>query len=104
MEYPQLGDYEVLSHAETPECSLRLLKLEGERAVRPHSHHRTTQTYLMLEGKAEATVGDIQAVLKPYQTLRVPSGSAHSIRARGQALVLSVSVPPLEPDDHDLGS
>ena len=95
----KLGDYEVVSHMETPECSLRLLKLTKGKSVQLHHHHKTTQTYFVLEGIAQATVGGEKVILEPYQILRVPIDTLHSIRADGQALVLSISIPPLDPSD-----
>jgi hypothetical protein len=32
----KLGNHEVLSHSETPEWSVRLLRLSKDRFVRPH--------------------------------------------------------------------
>jgi mannose-6-phosphate isomerase-like protein (cupin superfamily) len=97
-----LGDYDVLADIETPECSLRLLKLSKDRFVRPHHHHQTTQTYFVLEGIIEATLGDKTVVLKPHQILRVSKDTLHGIRAEAEALVLSISIPPLDSSDQHL--
>jgi len=91
-----VGDYEVISHQETPECSLRLLKLTKDKGVHLHHHHKTTQIYFVLEGTARATVAGKSAVLKPYQILRIPRDALHDIRTDGEALVLSISMPPLD--------
>ena len=102
MAHMHLGDYEVVSHLETPECSLRLLKLTENKFVYSHHHHKTVQTYFVLEGIAQATVDGEIVFLKPYQILRVPVDSIHSIRAEEAALVLSISIPPLEGTDQHL--
>ena len=104
MTYVYLGDYEVVSHLETPECSLRLLKFTKDKFVRLHHHHKTTQTYFVVEGIAQATVGGKTVVLEPYQVLRVPADSLHSIRTEGEVLVLSISIPPLEATDQHLAT
>lgn len=102
MAHRQLGDYEVVSHLETPECSLRLLKLTKDSVVHLHHHHKATQTYFLLEGTAEATVDDETMVIEPHQILRVPVDAVHSIRTARQALVLSISIPPLETSDQHM--
>ena len=104
MAYRQLGNYQVVSHLETPECSLRLLKLTKDSVVHPHHHHKTTQTYFVLEGTAEVTAAEETMVLKPHQVLRVPIDTVHSIRAQGEVLVLSISIPPLEASDQHVAT
>ena len=69
-----------MSHLEAPEGGLRLLKLTKESIIHPHHHHNATQTYLILEGIAKATVGDKTTDLKRHQILRVPVDAVHSIR------------------------
>ena len=104
MTHAHLGDYEVVSHFKTPECSLRLLKLTKDKFVHLHHHHQTTQTYFVPEGVAQATVGGKTVVLEPCQILRVPADSLHRIRTEGEALVLSISTPPLEVTDQRLAT
>jgi len=100
--YIHVGDYEVISHQEMPECSLRLLKLTKDKGVHLHHHHKTTQIYFVLEGTARATVAGKSAVLKPYQILRIPRDALHDIRTDGEALVLSISMPPLDASDQHM--
>jgi len=102
--YMRIGDYEVLSHLETPECSLRLLKLTKDKFVYLHHHHKTTQIYFLLEGTAKATVDGKSVILKPHQILRIPPDALHSIRTEGEALVLSISIPPLEASDQHVST
>ena len=104
MTHVRIGDYEVISYTETPECSLRLLKLAKDKFVHLHHHHKTTQIYFILEGTARATVDDKSVVLKPYQILRVPPDALHSIRTVDEAVVLSISVPPLEASDQHVAT
>ena len=102
MAQVNLGNYDVLLHSETPECSFRLLRLSKNRFVHQYHHHKTTQIYFILEGIAEATVSDKTIVLKSHQILRVPIDTLHSIRAEAEALVLSISMPPLDLSDQYL--
>ncbi len=104
MAHVRIGDYEVISYTETPECSLRLLKLAKDKFVHLHHHHKTTQIYFVLEGTARVTVDDKLVVLKPHQILRVPIDALHSIRTDDEAVVLSISVPPLEASDQHVAT
>ncbi len=104
MTHVHIGDYEVVSDQETPECSFRLLKLAKDRFVYLHHHHKTTQIYFVLEGAVKATVDDKSVVLKSHQILRIPPDTLHGIRTDAEALVLSISIPPLDPSDQHVAT
>ena len=104
MAHHYMGDYAVVSHTETPECSLRLLRLTKDKYVRLHHHHKTTQTYFVLDGSIQAAVGSKSVTLQPHQSLRIPTDVLHSIQTDKEALVLSISIPPLEEDDQHLAA
>ena len=95
MAHHYMGDYEVVSHTETPECSLRLLRLTKDKYVRLHHHHKTTQTYFVLDGSIQAAVGSKSVTLQPHQSLRIPTDVLHSIQTDKEALVLSTLFPRL---------
>lgn len=95
------GDYEVLSHVEMPECSIRIIGMRETEQVAPHYHKESTQIYTVLEREVEARVGERTLLLRPYETIRIERGIVHSVRALdGSALVLSLSIPPLSREDH----
>ena len=95
-----MGQYEILSHVAMPECSIRIIGMREAEHVAPHYHQNCTQIYTVLEHEVEATVGDHTLRLRPYETVRIEKGTVHSVRAiNGSALVLSLSIPPLERDD-----
>lgn len=99
-----VGRYEVVAHLATPECSLRLIRVSGSSQVEPHYHEKTTQIYVVLEGTAEITIRRRRIRLEPYQTATVAPFTAHGVSSSDTALVLSVSVPPLDPgDQHRVG-
>ena len=104
MTHVHIGNYELVSDQETPECSLRLLKLTKDRFVYLHHHHRTAQIYFVLEGTVGATVDDKPVVLKHHQILRIPPDTLHGIRTDGEALVLSISIPPLDASDQHVAT
>ncbi|MBI2866172.1 MAG: cupin domain-containing protein, partial [Chloroflexi bacterium] len=66
------GKYEVVSRVETPECSLRLIRLGPGRQVEQHFHEHSTQVYFVLSGEVEITVGREQRRLQAQQSARVP--------------------------------
>ena len=99
-----IGNYEVVSHTETPECSLRLLRLTKDKYVNTHHHHKTTQIYFVLNGAVQASVGEKSVTLQQHQSLRIQVDVLHSIRSNKEALVLSISIPPLEADDQHLAA
>ena len=94
-----IGDYQVLADVRMPECSLRLLQLSSDRAVHLHVHHKTTQIYFVIEGDAVATVSGENKKLGPMESLRIPIDTPHAISTESTAVVLSISIPPLRPDD-----
>ena len=95
-----MGQYEVLSHVAMPECSIRIIGMREAEHVAPHYHQNCTQIYTVLEHEVEAKVGDHTFLLRPYETVRIEKGTVHSLRAvASPALVLSLSIPPLERDD-----
>ncbi|MBI2916423.1 MAG: cupin domain-containing protein [Chloroflexi bacterium] len=100
-----VGNYEVVSHVETPECSLRVIRLGADRKVELHYHERSSQVYFVLAGEVEITINKDPRRLVPQQSARVAPFVPHGVRAAdSSALVLSISVPPLSPEDqHPIG-
>jgi quercetin dioxygenase-like cupin family protein len=95
-----MGRYEILSHVLMPECSIRIIRMLETEHVSPHYHEKCAQIYTVLEHEVEAKVGDQTLRLRPYETVRVEKNEVHSVRAvSGEALVMSLSVPPLDRDD-----
>lgn len=96
----EMGQYEILSHVAMPECSIRIIGMREAEHVGLHYHENSTQIYTVLEHEVEARVGERTFRLRPYETVRIERGTVHSIRAiGGAALVLSLSIPPLERED-----
>ncbi len=95
-----MGDYEILSHVEMPECSIRIIGMKEAEHVELHYHEKCAQIYTVLEREVEVRVGDPTMRLRPYETVRIEKGAHHSVRAvESSALVLSLSIPPLDRDD-----
>jgi quercetin dioxygenase-like cupin family protein len=95
-----MGSYEILSHVRMPECSMRIIGMKESEEVALHHHEKSTQVYTVLESEVEVRVGDRTMRLRPYETVRIEKGTLHSMRAvEGAALVLSLSIPPLQRND-----
>lgn len=95
-----MGKYEILSHVMMEDCSIRIIRLLEQEHVSPHYHEKCAQVYTVLEEQIEARVGDRTLMLRPYETVRIEKGVVHSIRATSEpALVMSLSIPPLQRDD-----
>ncbi len=96
----RMGDYEILSHVEMPECSIRIIGMKEAERVALHYHEKCAQIYTVLEEEVEVRMGDRTMRLRPYETVRIEMGVRHSVRAvEGSALVLSLSIPPLDRED-----
>lgn len=95
-----MGDYEILSHVELPECSIRIIGMEPAEAVALHYHESFTQVYTVLRGEVEARVGEQRMILRPYETIRIAPKTPHSVRpVEGAARVLSLAIPPMTRGD-----
>ncbi len=96
-----MGSYEVPSNVEMPECGIRIIGMSETEAVAQHYHEHSAQVYVVLRGEVEIRVGDHRTLLRPYETLRVPPKTPHSVRPAGrEARVLSLSIPPLSREDN----
>lgn len=95
-----MGEYEILSHTEMPECSIRIIGMKETEEVALHYHEKCAQVYTVLENEIEAHVGGRTMRLRPYETVRIEKGTPHAVRAvNGPALVMSLSIPPLDRED-----
>jgi quercetin dioxygenase-like cupin family protein len=95
-----MGEYEILSHVEMPECSIRIIGMKESERVALHYHKNCAQIYTVLEREVEVRLGDRTMRLRPYETVRIEKGAHHGVRAvEGSALVLSLSIPPLDRED-----
>ncbi|HUF52471.1 MAG TPA: cupin domain-containing protein [Dehalococcoidia bacterium] len=95
-----MGSYEVLSHTALPECSIRIIRMRVSEHVALHFHRHSAQVYTVLEGEVEVRLGEQEVKLRPYETVRIETGEVHSLRTpSGEALVMSLAIPPLSLDD-----
>jgi adenosylhomocysteinase len=77
------------------------------RATSPmHLHRATEELYHIVSGDGEMTVDGISQLVKPGDTIAIPIGAAHAIRAGDAGIgFVCVTSPPYDPeDDHEISS
>lgn len=98
---PIVGLYQLLQDFSSSEASIRVVRVAaGGHSVEPHVHQLSKQFYVALEGAVIIEVDGVETELTPFQVIPVPRGSMHAARSAGEeAVLLNISVPPLQPDD-----
>ncbi len=96
---PDLGAYEVLSDTRHKEAGLRVLLVKKGIRIKPHYHERCTQVYFIIDGRAEIVVGGQPIQARQMDVVRIPPCTVHGLRALVRTVALSISVPPLDPED-----
>ena len=95
-----VGDYELLLDFESRSAGVRVLRLINAGGIEPHTHRRTRQIYVALEGTSVVNIDGTETELAPYTALEVAPEHVHSARPAGaSSLVMNISVPPLLADD-----
>jgi len=96
-----VGIYQVLQDFSCPTASVRVFRLGAEGdAVGGHIHHRSMQIYVALEGSVVVEVEGVERTLEPFDAMPVWAGMKHRASpVAGDALLMNISIPPLEADD-----
>jgi mannose-6-phosphate isomerase-like protein (cupin superfamily) len=96
-----VGNYEVLQDFERPNVGVRVLRLKrGTGAIEGHTHQRSMQMYVAIEGGVTVHIDGEQTLLQPYQAVPIWPGSAHSAEATMEdAVLLNISLPALSAED-----
>lgn len=68
----------------------------------PHVHKRTTETYTVVQGVLEVTLGSKRRVLRPCDVIRITPGTVHSARSLEDtpARITVTSIPEWSAEDH----
>ena len=65
-----------------------------------HYHQRTEELYFITVGQGLMTLGEREVVVRPGDTVVIPPGERHKIRAGAEGLAfVCVTTPPYDPDD-----
>ena len=101
---PRMGTYEILQEFVADEMSFRIFRLKRDaQIVDRHLHRRTTQFYVGLDGTVLVECDDTSVEIVPYDCVRVGPGAVHRASPAGDtAVVLNISVPPVQANDQIL--
>lgn len=65
-----------------------------------HYHRKTEELYYVTRGSGIMTLGDRTTLVKPGDTVVIPAGEVHKIRAHDEGLAfICVTGPPYDPED-----
>jgi len=83
----------------TPEIRSRIMRFDAHQLSAGHTHDLGHEMFLVLDGQAEFTIDDDQAVLGPGMACVARAGQWHAVRAVGDGpMTLYLSVTPhIEP-------
>ena len=80
--------------SELPGISILEIEFDGTFSVDPHTHDDHVDSFYVLEGEVEFTVGDDIVRAGPGTVLSAPPGARHGFRsAGGTARVLNIHAP-----------
>jgi quercetin dioxygenase-like cupin family protein len=78
----------------TDQISVIEIAFDESLVVDPHVHHDHADSFLVLEGEIEFTLGETTEVLGPGSFVTAPPGARHGFRgADGRAKVLNFHTP-----------
>jgi len=88
------GNRTLTIRSELPGISILEIEFDGTFSVDPHTHDDHVDSFYVLEGEVEFTVGDDTVRAGPGTVLVAPPGARHGFRsAGGTARVLNVHAP-----------
>jgi len=74
------------------------LALAEIRESRLHLHRRTTEIYVVLEGRGKVRVGKMAIPVEKGDVVKIPPNTPHKVVGRVRLFV--ISLPPWRRDDH----
>lgn len=90
-----------------PEVSIARARIPGRGETRLHKLIDTTERYVILSGRGEATVGDLVSQVAPGDVVLIPAGATQTIRNLGDddLIFLAICSPRFLPERYqNLGS
>jgi quercetin dioxygenase-like cupin family protein len=90
----------LLSRERLPSVGFDHLRIAKGSALPPHIHAASESFLYILQGTAIVALDGKEYVVKPGDTIYIPSGASHGFRTPDEDVVLlSVQSPPIYPDD-----
>ncbi len=88
------GNRTITIRADHPGLSVFEIAFDGTFVVDPHTHDDHVDSFYVLAGEVEFTVGDDTLVTGPGAVVVAPPGARHGFRSTGgEAKVLNVHAP-----------
>lgn len=79
--------------------TVKILTVEPDSRLSLQLHRQRREFWFVLDGDAEATVGDGRRALGPGQALQIPPGTLHRLGTTGGTKVLEVSTGHFSEND-----
>ena len=76
--------------------SQHLVRVDAGCALETHVHAQQCELHLVLAGSGEASLAGAPSAYRPGNVSVIPAGSAHSVRAGADGLVLLASFTPAQ--------
>ena len=93
-----LFEFWITNEVDAGYCGKYMFVLDKQEC--PRHHHRVKhETFFVVRGELEVTLGDEQLTLQEGQTLAIEPGRIHSFAGVGPALLLELSMP-CDPQDN----
>ena len=80
-----------------PEAAASLHLVTISQHSRAHYHRKTTEIYVVLEGRGHIELDGVLYPVRPMTAIYIPPGCRH--RAIGALKIVNVPVPPFDPQD-----
>jgi len=88
------GNRTITIRVDHPDVSVLEIAFDGTFVVDPHTHDDHVDSFYVLEGEVEFTVGDRLLVAGPGAVVVAPRGTRHGFRSTGgEARVLNIHAP-----------
>lgn len=87
-----LVEFWVANEVAAGYCGKYMLCSAGQACPR-HQHRTKHETFFVVQGRVEITLGTRQVTLRQGQTLAVPPGCTHGFRGLETSLLLELSMP-----------
>jgi len=101
-QFEKVGEIEywIVNDTENRYCGKFLFLFDGQRCP-THYHGMKDETFFIVRGTVVMTVDGEERLLSAGDVLKMPPGKSHTFAATGgPALVLEVSLPSVQGDNH----
>lgn len=84
------GSFNIID-AGKDNLTIKINLLPGHE-LRYHSHDRRDEVWTVLQGEGDVTLDDLHFIAKPGDTVKLPRGTKHTIKALAELEVIEVQI------------